>query len=259
MGFATIGFYLLYLAFRYNVFYALTTAIDTKGDAYGRTMQHLVVGVYLTELCLIGLFAAGGGTGPLQFMVLLFILTILYQSYMNIVLTPLENTLSDDLMAEDEADARGEASPETGGEQSEGSASDNGPRPSIEPTGSGWLGKLSAHRNRGGFFARYLFHGSRSSYPALRAQLRSEFLGRPLPPLPEDLARDAYFNPAVTAKTPKLWIVRDDIGISKEEVKKSEKVVEITDERARFDEKGYIIWDEGKVKEAPIWRERVEY
>jgi len=222
-------------------------------------MQHLSVGVYLAELCLIGLFAAGGGSGPLQWMILLFALTVVYHTYMNWVLAPLENTLSDDLMAEDEEDARAQASLEDGGEQSNGSARDDGPKPSIEPTGSGWLGKLAAHRNRGGFFAPFLFHGSRSSYPALRAQLRSSFPGQHLPSLPEDVARDAYLNPVITARTPKLWIVRDEIGISKEEVEKSEKVIEITDEGARFDEKGRIVWDQEKVREAPIWKERVEY
>ncbi|KAK5019051.1 phosphate metabolism protein 7, partial [Cryomyces antarcticus] len=259
LGFATIGFYLLYLAFRYNLFYALTTTVDTKGDAYGRALQHLTVGVYLTELCLIGLFAASGGTKPAQLMVFLFILTILYQTYMNLVLTPLENTLSDDPMAEDEVDARAQASIEDGAAQPDEPARENPPNPPIEPTGSGWMGKLAAHCARGGLFAPFLFHGSRISYLALRAQLRSAFPGQPLPSLPEDAAKDAYFNPAVTVKTPKLWVAKDDIGISKEEVEKTKKVVEITDEGARFDGKGNIVWDQEKVREAPIWKERVEY
>lgn len=86
--------------------------VDTKGDAYGRAMQHLATGVYLSELCLIGLMAARGAQGPTALMVLLLILTIIYQTYLNMVLTPLTNTLSDELMAEHEEEALARASDE---------------------------------------------------------------------------------------------------------------------------------------------------
>lgn len=255
LGFATIGLFFLYLGYRYCVFYTLTTTIDTKGDTYGRAMQQLSVGIYLTELCLIGLFAADGAQGPVRLMVLLFILTIIYQTYLNIVLTPLYNTLSDELMAEDEAEARGNSEHEDGGIQAQnpkvGDASKTG--------GDGIIGNLSAHCSRGGVFAPLLFNGSKSSYPGLRRKLYDVFPGQPLPRIPEDAARDAYFHPAITAKTPKLWIVRDQIGISRDEVKKSSKVVEISDEGARFDEKGNMVWDQESLREAPIWEERVEY
>lgn len=255
LGFATVGLFFLYLGYRYCVFYTLTTTVDTKGDAYGRAMQQLSVGIYLSELCLIGLFAAKGSSGPTKLMVVFFILTLIYQVYLNAVLTPLSNTLSDELMAEDEAEALGSSETPDGGVQATapktGDASKTG--------GNGMFGALSAHRNRGGFFATFLFNGSRSSYPNLRKKLHAAFPGQPLPPIPEEAARDAYYNPAITSKTPKLWIVRDEIGISREEVKKSSKVIEITDEGASFDEKGKIVWDQDNVRDAPIWKDRVEY
>lgn len=255
LGFAAVGLFLLYLGYRYCVFYTLTTVVDTKGDAYGRAMQQLSVGIYLSELCLIGLFAAKGSEGPSKLMALLFIITVIYQKYLNAVLTPLTNTLSDDLMADDEADALGHDEAEDGGVQAEtpkvGDAS--------QAADSGILGKLSAHRNRGGFFAPYLFNGAKSSYPGLRRKMRSAFPGQPLPPLPETAARDAYFNPAITSKTPKLWIARDQLGISSEEVRRTSKVVNISDEGARFDEKGNMVWDRDSLREVPIWEDRVEY
>ena len=47
----------------------------------------------------------------------------------------------------------------------------------------------------------------------------------------------AYFNPAVTSGTPRLWIVSDEMGISKQEVKDSSEACHITDEFAHFNEK----------------------
>ena len=48
--------------------------IDTKGRVYPRALQQLFVGLYLAEVCLIGLFAIDLGTsigalGPLLLMV----------------------------------------------------------------------------------------------------------------------------------------------------------------------------------------------
>lgn len=204
---------------------------------------------------MIGLFAADAGNGPAKLMLLLFILTIVYQTYINVVLTPLYNTLSDELMAEDEAEARGHEGVEDGGIQAAapkiGDASKMGD--------DGLMGKLSAHRSRGGFFAPFLFNGSKSSYPGMRRKLRAAFPGQPLPPISDEAAREAYFNPAITSKTPKLWIARDRIGISREEVKKSSKVVSITDEGADFDEKSRIVWNQQSLRDAPLWEERVEY
>ncbi|KAG9738037.1 hypothetical protein KCU73_g9834, partial [Aureobasidium melanogenum] len=56
-----------------------------------------------------------------------------------------------------------------------------------------------------------------------------------------------------------LWIVKDELGVSTQEVKETKKVIDISDESARFNEKGKIEWDEDDVRKAPIWKDRVEY
>lgn len=277
LGFATLGLYFLYLAFRYNVFYVLTMAVDTKGDAYGLAMQHLVTGIYLAELCLIGLMAARGAKGPSQLMLLLFILTILYQIYLNAVLTPLTTTLSDELMAEDEETALAEARAEDDSETTLDSSPTVNPKQPLKSTSSRTLNALLTHFRTGGLFAPFLFHGSRSSYPTLHKDLRSAFPGKPIPNLSDEVLKHAYHHPAITAKAPKIWLVRDEVGISAEEIKACKraigeviggevtegviggKVIEVTDEGARFDEKGEIEWGRDSVRDVPIWRERVEF
>ncbi|QDS73513.1 hypothetical protein FKW77_009415 [Venturia effusa] len=104
LGFATAGLGLIYLVSRYNSIYTLTTTTDTKGQAYGRAMQHLTVGVYLAEICLIGLFAikigeGAASIGPLLLMVILLIITALFHAVMCIALHPLTRTLPSSLLA----------------------------------------------------------------------------------------------------------------------------------------------------------------
>ena len=81
----------------------------------------------------------------------------------------------------------------------------------------------------------------------------------PLPRYEEDEEKHAYFNPLVRSEPPRLWIVRDEMGISAREVRDSSEVVEIGDEGARFNEKGKIVWDEQRLEEVPVWEKRVDY
>lgn len=240
------------------MFYVLSMSVDTKGDAYGRAMQHLSTGVYLAELCLIGLMSARGAKGPAQLMILLFILTIIYQVYLNLILTPLTTTLSDELMAEDEEEALAQASAE-GEAPIDVSANGVQPKKLTGGTGNRTVDAILEHGKRGGLFAAYLFHGAKSKYPKLREQFWKAFPGEPVPKLTDKVVEHAYHHPAITAKVPKLWIVRDELGVSRQEVRECKRVVESTDEGAHFDEKGKVVWDQGSLRDAPIWEERVEF
>jgi hypothetical protein len=258
LWFASAGLGLLYLAFRYNIFYALSTTVDTKGDAYARALQHLTVGIYLAELCLIGLFAAKGGSGPTALMVILFVITTLYHIYLNWVLRPLLYSFTDKLLAEDEHDVQAAVRMENGE-----------PELSTQPLGSlihdslGTKlvvnkGELSLHRERGGYFASYLFHGAKSPYPGLRTKLNSSVPGIPGPTIPADIKRNAYLNPAITAELPTVWIPKDEYGISTEQIGELQTVIEIVDKGASLDEKGRVVWDQDHLRDAPIWKERVD-
>jgi calcium permeable stress-gated cation channel len=107
LGFATVGFALLYLGFRYNFLYVLGIKVDMKGESYCRALQQLLTGVYLATLCLIGLFAIGAanspsGAGPLVLMILFLVVLIVYHVLINQALGPLEQNLPLDLLAENE-------------------------------------------------------------------------------------------------------------------------------------------------------------
>ena len=106
LGFAAIGLYLFYFAFRYNLMFVSNVDIDTKGKIYPRALQQLFVGLYVAEFCLIGLFAIASGSsvgavGPLILMIIMLVFTALYQLSLNAALGPLIDYLPRSMEAEE--------------------------------------------------------------------------------------------------------------------------------------------------------------
>lgn len=103
LGFSTVGMALFYFAWRYNVLFVTDTGIDTRGLIYPRAIKQLFTGIYLSEICLIGLFGASVAIGPLVLMVVFTIFTVLFHMSLNNALDPLLYNLPQSLMAEEEA------------------------------------------------------------------------------------------------------------------------------------------------------------
>src|SRR5271155_794201 len=86
MGFATIGLWLFYFAFRYNLLFVNTCDIDTKGMVYPKALNHTLVGCYLCVICMIGLLGIRGAAGPIVLLVVLLIFMVLYHvSYLSAI------------------------------------------------------------------------------------------------------------------------------------------------------------------------------
>ncbi|KAJ4349996.1 phosphate metabolism protein 7 [Didymosphaeria variabile] len=256
LGFATVGFSLIYIAFRYNFLYCYETNIDTQGGAYQRALRQLITGVYLSEGCLIGLFAIATGNnkaaaGPLAIECLLLALTIIGHLCLRTALVHHEARVAytDPTPATTELEhgLAHTATPEKNTAAADSSSPNVAPKPTKIP---GFLQKI--------------INPERNSTPVLSSKL-DQFYHQPQEPLPVEIAKRAYFNPAVTSPTPILWIVHDDMGISAREVRDTKKEVsglEITDDQAYFNEKNKVEWrgrDEGKAREAPVWEERIIY
>ena len=80
------------------------------------------------------------------------------------------------------------------------------------------------------------------------------------PEYSEDDIRTAYVSPALTSKTPKLWLVRDEMGISKHEIQENEAVgIPSTDEGASLDEKNDIKWPIDDLTKVPMFKLPVRY
>lgn len=122
MVFNIITFSLFWLVYRYNTLYVTKFRFDTGGLLYPTAINQLFTGLYLMELCLIGLFflvkdAKSDGTAygtPCKaqgiIMIVVLILTFLYQWLLNgafgSLLRYLPITLEDEAVMRDEEFAR---------------------------------------------------------------------------------------------------------------------------------------------------------
>jgi hypothetical protein len=258
LGFATIGFMLIYIAFRYNFLYVYETNLDTKGEAYQKALRQLLTGVYLSEICLIGLFAIATGdnvqaAGPLAIMCLLLLLTIIFQFTLKFALKHEEARL-----------AYTDPTPTHGGHinghHEDGMHTQNGEKVHTTEASPSFAPKPT----RMPMFLRKMFNPEKNSIHNLSASL-DQFYHQPQEPLPIEIQKRAFFNPSVTSPTPVLWIVRDDMGISAREIRDTQKAVPgliITDEQATFNEKGKVYWqgvEDGNSRGAPVFDERIVY
>ncbi|PQE28208.1 hypothetical protein CJF30_00010913 [Rutstroemia sp. NJR-2017a BBW] len=87
--FALIGLYLIYLVSKYNLLYTYSSEISTRGLLYPHALKQLLTGLYLAEICLIGLFGLRSAFGPLVLMFGLTIFTALVHISINEALGPL--------------------------------------------------------------------------------------------------------------------------------------------------------------------------
>lgn len=247
--FAGCGLALFYFAYRYNLLYVYDVNVDTKGLVYPRALQQLFVGLYLAELCLIGLFAIklgeNGAIGPFVLMIIFLIFTALYQVSLNAALKPLLQYLPKSLEAEERSLLSEEHGSAHGGgaanhtEKSTASASD------VHATSG----------KKPGLLTKFLRPDVYNDYRTMRRLVPHDFADIHYEP---EVARDAYLNPAITSTPPLLWIPRDQAGVSRQEVRDTGKVIAITDVGAHLDEKNKIVWDDPNIS-APIHDEKIYY
>ena len=252
LGFATIGMSLFYIAFRYNVLFVTDSNIDTKGLIYPRALQQLLTGVYIAEVCLIGLMALAATPGPLVCMVALLVFTGLYHISLNSALDPLLYNLPRSLEAEEESLREGIE------EALHVNTEDNAIQEKTVETQEKTVvpASMAVPTKKPNFIAKFFAPHIYSNYAALR-QLVPHNLIDPDQLYEEATAANAYHPPSVTSETPLLWIPRDPAGISAQEVAHSSEVIPITDDGCTMNEKNKMIWDtEGR---PPLWSEKVYY
>jgi len=220
--------------------------IDTKGLIYPRALQQLLTGVYLAEICLIGLFGIAGAIGPLVMMIVFLIFTVLYHVQLNAALDPLLNNLPKTLELEEELHLE---SLDTG--RSHGSEETTEKHPSKDTDTP-----VPSPTKKPNFLTKFFKPHIYSDYPTLRNLVPHDLYDANQ--LYEDsVARNAYYPPSVTSETPLLWIPRDGGGISRQEVFHTSQIIPITDEGSTIDDRNKIVWDEeGR---PPLWTPKIYY
>lgn len=257
LGFAAIGLYLIYLAYRYNILFVFDANIDTKGLVYPLALQQTLVGIYLAEVCLIGLFSIKAAPGPIIIEVVALIVTVLYHIWLHIAIGPLLRYLPKTLASEEESlmavenghSSAAEYDEEDGLNRRNGKASNKAMRVLSESPSS------PAPHKKPNFLSKWLRPDKYCDYYTLRRLVPRGYAE--LITYPHEKERNAYYHPAIASETPLLWIPRDQGGVSRQEVRQTSRVIPITDEGAYLDEKNKIITNQEE--KPPIHEETIYY
>ncbi|TAQ87156.1 hypothetical protein B7494_g4529 [Chlorociboria aeruginascens] len=278
--FAIITFALLWIANRYNMLYVSRFKLDTGGLLYPRAINQTFTGLYVMEICLIGLFllARDEQNHPLIpqaiIMIVAALLTILYQVLLNVSFGPLLRhlpiTFEDEAVIRDEVFERAQARRLGIEDADEATALTHdgagiaGPgyiemsnRNNAAPTHDRKFAKFNpvniaqgagswAVRSGRTFRSKALGHnpgnggGIDSTQPL---QLRAKRKRRDIeaqqkianalygdyndeiedltPEERDTLVKHAFQHYALRARRPTVWIPRDDIGVSDDEIRRT--------------------------------------
>lgn len=245
LGFATVGIGLYYLSYRHQLLYVVQTKVDTQGEAYTRALKNMPVGIYIAELCLIGLFGARQAAAQTSLMVVLLVVTAILNLSLDRILRPLELYLGVDIL---------ENLHSTLAQEDNISTNDSA---AIHAAAHGrrlGLNKLShpAPRILSDLFDSIITTARQKAESWLHDPDRS-FSEDATPTLQDNDLKNIYLAPALTSKLPKLWLPRDALGVSKDEIAANEaRGVASTDEGAEIDEEGNLRWDH-RFENVPIW------
>lgn len=258
LGWATVAMFLFYFAWRYNVFFVTDTTVDTRGLIYPRAIKQLFTGLYLAEVCMIGLFGASIAPGPLVLMVIFLVFTVLFHLSLNSALNPLLYNLPLTLLADEESSRLLDPEKGTNADGNAATHLDLDGDGVVDPT------EASVHHAReagkatgkhGNVLTRFLKPWIHADYAALRKLVPRSMS---IEPYSDEVAANAYHPPSVTSATPLLWIPTDAAGVSKQEVAHTSRVIPITDEGCELDAKGKLNWDNEKSR-PPVWEEKIYY
>ena len=304
--FAAITFSLLYFAHRYNMLYVTRFESDTGGVLYPRAINQTFTGLYVMELCMLGLFIIAldengnhACTPHSIVMVIAIIFTIGYQILLNWAFSPLFRylpiTFEDEAVLRDEAFQRAQDRRfnriKEEDEQEEGDGYEKSPHPGTDDGDDIELQKLSNNENEhqlrnplkqvrnwakdggqhmgtwakdgGKQLRRFDPRGGSENDIEHRRQQRQKDLesqraiGEALyggfndemeDLLPEDrdmLVRHAFQHAALRARRPVVWIPRDDLGISDDEIQRTKAYSEhiwISNEGTALDSKVRVVY-----------------
>ena len=199
---------------------------------------------------MIGLFGAREAPGPSALMVILLIITILYHTILNRVLVSLKRNFA--------LNEEGETAPLLAAEEV-----------NAEPGESLTLTSETGKADLPGLprFVSEAIGGPVVSYVVSARNTTRSWINDPSTREDEDELsytdeemNKAYLNPAVTSETPKLWLAKDRVCVSKQEVAENEAVgISATDEGAFLDSQNRVRWEQDDFTKVPIFKRPVKY
>lgn len=291
LAFTALAFGCVYLAYLHNLLFVLRPS-EGRGIFYPRAVFQTFTGLYLGEICLLGLFVVAKAWGPLGLQVVLLVATVLVHVALERAFKPLLNNIPRNLLRKaaaaktqssglyggndllEQASERDEyqlqqksslfEKPEDRKTRDESISSGAVPITSQSNLESGEHGghnptaKISLVAR---YFKPHVFLDPR----IIQREFLTFRLKEAPPALPEDVESGAYANPAITADDPVVWIPRDPWGLSQAEVREMrEHGVNGHDDGAWFEiteqkKKKKVDLKCGTVDSVPVWSPTPEY
>jgi len=247
LAFAGASFLILYICYQNNINYVFGQAPDALGIYYVRALFQSMVGVYLGEICLLGLFAVSKAWGPVILELIFLIATAFFHIQLNnafdmhlkvlpnTVMRPLDgktDTISwtnpkhqnDDLMSNKAA--------------SHANYISRCAHKEVLLLIDGEHGNQET--KKANFLIRFFKPNTYLSYRNIQSYIPERF--RELPEESPEYIEHAYDYKVVSEMCPKIWIPRDPMGISQSLIREFKDIVEIVDKNAFFDASCNVVW-----------------
>lgn len=247
--FACGAFLLIYIAYCHNLTYCFVESSDLHGSHYPVALFHTFTGLYLGNLCLLGIFIVGKGWGPIVIQVITLSITVFAHAQMKIAFEKLLEVVPIDCMRpldgktatvsfKGHTDYAEKFSTNSKAARNDKFDADKINQDLLE-TGNhgGHLVPLMADRDfkstkSANFIVRWLrpdvylnFRNAKKMIPACYNEV-----------LPYEDNVHAYDAPNILAGMPLLWIPRDPYGWSTEQIEENKDIVAMLDENSGFNE-----------------------
>ncbi|CUM65239.1 uncharacterized protein PRCAT00002871001 [Priceomyces carsonii] len=259
--FAAAAFFLVYVAFAHNLSYVLVEGADLRGRNYPTALFQTFTGIYLGQICMIGIFAVGKGWGPIVLQAIAIGATVFCHVNLNKAFGPLLDVVALDCMRpldgvsqtysfkgvtefktkildKKNLDKNNLMNEKREHEQIKNDIIDESDIPestNVVPLLADRDFKTLETKNP---IIRFLRPDVFLNYRHVKTMLPAAYNIEP------DMTdnKHAYDLPAISAALPGVWIPRDPMGLSKIEIEETPKPISITDENSGFNEKGKVIF-----------------
>jgi calcium permeable stress-gated cation channel len=240
--FTFVSFLFLYFTYMNTLNYVMTPGTDMMGRNYPRAMFHLFVGIYMGEICLIGLFAVSKSWGCIVLEVVFTAFTVLCHIQLNIAFDDLLTVLPNSCMRplDGESETLSWSNPYKDNGRRDGETREEYEERLIEEP---FL--IEGDRsdiNKPGMVMQYLQPWKYLTFHDLKSYIPASYWEYPEGEDDDLLHAHDYDCPDLAAKCPTVWIPRDPMGLSKAQIRQFTGIVPISDENATFDEKGKIVY-----------------
>ncbi|CAN3499820.1 uncharacterized protein Rsn1p [Diutina catenulata] len=253
--FGAFTFFMIYIAYAHNMIYCMGQSADGRGIYYPNALSQTISGIYLGQICLLGLCAVGKGWGAIVLAFIGLVVTVMWHVRMNHTYNRMEGYIPLDAMRSLDGttptpsfNGTTEYEKKVLSRPRKGVLKENEDHAELEreleddvkhPIVPLLADRDFKERGNYNWFIRYFRYDVFKNFRHAMLDLPQSYFDS----YPEEADdKHAYSSPAASAACPAVWIPRDPMGLSAIELDRLQKVVKASDENASFNEKGEIVY-----------------